>query len=162
MTVEIERLRSQEADCIARFHKIVLTWDFLRIVQETQRRNKEKGEEERWESLGITKVKDRYTDVDDYISTYEPLLFEEIKSEIASNKDRLGAGKDTLVKKWVEKDGGFIIATLCVDMDEGDDDHKKVKPNDLFLLSKKVWSKSTVSDETSYKKICICIGGKSR
>lgn len=28
------------------------------------------------------KVKDKYKDVDDYISTYEPLIFEEAKSQI--------------------------------------------------------------------------------
>lgn len=33
------------------------------------------------------KVKDTYKDVDDYISTYEPLLFEEVKAQIIQSKD---------------------------------------------------------------------------
>ena len=33
------------------------------------------------------KVKNRYTDVDDYIATYEPLIFEEAKSQIIKEKE---------------------------------------------------------------------------
>lgn len=32
-------------------------------------------------------MKDRYKDVDDYISTFEPLLFEEVKAQISQKKD---------------------------------------------------------------------------
>lgn len=36
---------------------------------------------------GLKKVKSNYSDVDDYISTFEPLLFEEVKAQIAQRKD---------------------------------------------------------------------------
>lgn len=50
-----------------------------------KQQNKEKGKID--ESLGFRQVKNSYSDVDDYISTYEPLLFEEIKAEIVSKQN---------------------------------------------------------------------------
>lgn len=38
-------------------------------------------------SLGLRKVKDTYADVDDYLATFEPLLFEEVKAQIVQGKD---------------------------------------------------------------------------
>lgn len=35
----------------------------------------------------LVKVKQRYKDVDDYIATYEPLVFEEAKSQIIKEKE---------------------------------------------------------------------------
>ncbi|KAM5570096.1 putative helicase MAGATAMA 3 [Rosa sericea] len=154
MAVEIDKPLPDEAACIARFYRIVLSWDFFRITQEADKRNKEKGKID--ESLGFGQVKDSYTDVDDYISTYEPLIFEEIKAEIASNKDQLGAGKTTCVTECKEEDG-FYMATVFVDLDDGQDEQRKVKPNDLFLLSKPLWSKQTVPEENSYKKYAFAL-----
>ena len=38
-------------------------------------------------ALGLNKVKDRYTDVNDYLATFEPLLFEEVKAQIVQGRD---------------------------------------------------------------------------
>jgi hypothetical protein len=38
-------------------------------------------------SSGLREVKDTYKDVDDYISTYEPLIFEEVKAQITQKRD---------------------------------------------------------------------------
>lgn len=35
----------------------------------------------------LVKVKTKYKDVDDYIATYEPLIFEEAKSQIIKQKE---------------------------------------------------------------------------
>ncbi|KAK1567341.1 hypothetical protein Q3G72_011063 [Acer saccharum] len=37
--------------------------------------------------LGLKPVKDTYNDVDDYLATFEPLLFEEVKAQIIQKKD---------------------------------------------------------------------------
>lgn len=37
--------------------------------------------------LGLKQVKDTYKDVDEYIGTFEPLLFEEVKAQILQGKD---------------------------------------------------------------------------
>ena len=54
------------------------------LILEIQKR---KVEIEEGGSLGLKKVKDRYNDVADYISTFEPLLFEEVKAQISQKKD---------------------------------------------------------------------------
>lgn len=38
-------------------------------------------------ALGLRKVKDTYTDIDDYLATFEPLLFEEVKAQIVQGRD---------------------------------------------------------------------------
>lgn len=37
--------------------------------------------------LGLKHVKDTYKDVDEYLATFEPLLFEEVKAQILEGKD---------------------------------------------------------------------------
>ena len=37
--------------------------------------------------MGLKQVKDTYKDVDDYLATFEPLLFEEVKAQIVQGKD---------------------------------------------------------------------------
>ena len=59
-------------------------------VNQKRKEEKEKGETTD-EDLRFRKVKDSYTDVEDYISTYEPLLFEEVKSLISKDKDQCNA-----------------------------------------------------------------------
>lgn len=48
---------------------------------------KRKGDIEEGGGLGLKKVKTTYKDIDDYISTFEPLIFEEVKAQIAQKKD---------------------------------------------------------------------------
>lgn len=38
-------------------------------------------------ALGLKKVKNTYVDVDDYLGTFEPLLFEEVKAQIVQGRD---------------------------------------------------------------------------
>lgn len=38
-------------------------------------------------ALGLKRVKDTYKDVDDYLATFEPLLFEEVKAQIVKGRD---------------------------------------------------------------------------
>lgn len=37
--------------------------------------------------MELKKVKDTYTDVDDYLNTFDPLLFEEVKALISQGED---------------------------------------------------------------------------
>nr|XP_011462622.1 PREDICTED: probable helicase MAGATAMA 3 isoform X2 [Fragaria vesca subsp. vesca] len=153
MTVEM--INKGEAPCKAHFDKIVLSWDFFRIIQEADKRNKQKEKVDEGETK--RNVEDSYANVDDYISTYVPLLFEEIKAEIASNKEQWGAGKTTCVTECEETDG-FHRVTVCVDLDEGEDEQTRVKVDDLFLLSKPQWSsKPTVPEENSYNKYAFAL-----
>lgn len=53
--------------------------------------NYERGGED-GRALGLKKVKDTYEDVDDYISTYEPLLFEEVKAQVIQGRNKEEGG----------------------------------------------------------------------
>ncbi|XP_062109924.1 probable helicase MAGATAMA 3 [Humulus lupulus] len=120
--------KPQEEASIARFYKVVLSWDYFRLIKES---NKRKRELKEGGTLGLKKVKDRYDDVDDYISTFEPLLFEEVKAQICQKKD------DDEVTEWESR--------VVVDCNEVDGFHLAVvnyaneefiSQNDLLLLSK--------------------------
>lgn len=62
-----------------------------------QGNNKKKGD---GTALSLKKVKDTYKDVDDYLSTFEPLLFEEVKAQIIQGKD--------------EEEGNFIYILIYI------------------------------------------------
>lgn len=116
----VDKNRLEEEACILRFYKIVLSWDYIRLLKESQvgpviymfswflsssiflcvlaltndlffkkiilkQKHKENGGE--GSSQGLKEVKDRYKDVEDYIATFEPLLFEEVKAQIVQGKD---------------------------------------------------------------------------
>lgn len=129
MAVGVEK--PQEEASIARFHKIVLSWDYFRLLKHSQK-NKREIEEEENGDLGLKKVKDWYKDVDDYISTFEPLLFEEVKAQISQKKD------DDYVTEWESRvvvecneiDGFHIVVVNSAENDES------TSQNDLLLLSK--------------------------
>ncbi|KAF1876481.1 hypothetical protein Lal_00021195 [Lupinus albus] len=82
----------------------------------------------------LVKVKNKYKDVDDYISTYEPLIFEEAKSQIArENKDNeeVTGWKFGVVQSFSEGDG-FHFIEIPFEMEEGE----SISQNDLLLISK--------------------------
>ncbi|XP_034220342.1 probable helicase MAGATAMA 3 isoform X7 [Prunus dulcis] len=137
MAVDKDKL--QEAAPIARFHKIVLGWDYYGLLTEltkNEKKNKKKNKGEIDDGLGMGKVKDTYKDVDDYISTYEPLLFEEVKAQIIQSKDenQLLNPKRNLVVACTEVDG-FHLATLTYEKSDMDD-KEAISQNDLLLLLK--------------------------
>ncbi|CAN6678594.1 unnamed protein product [Malus baccata var. baccata] len=137
MAVDKDKL--QEDAAIARFYRIILSWDYFRLRKEANKlkdkQQKSKGGEIDYEGLGIARVKDTYKDVDDYISTYEPLLFEEVKAQILQEKDmdELEDPRENLVVEYTDVDG-FHLATLT--RDQGDmEESGSITQNDLLLLS---------------------------
>lgn len=114
MAVDKEKL--EEESVIRRFYQIILSWDYFRLIKDSkafilhsfsffvfgfwptfwifiwcfQKQQKNNGKEEAaadGAAPRLVKVKNRYKDVDDYISTYEPLIFEEAKSQIIKEKE---------------------------------------------------------------------------
>ncbi|KAM0972355.1 hypothetical protein ACFX1X_020392 [Malus domestica] len=137
MAVDKDKL--QEDAAIARFYRIILSWDYFRLRKEANKlkdkQQKSKGGEIDYEGLGIARVKDTYKDVDDYISTYEPLLFEEVKAQILQEKDmdELEDPRENLVVEYTDVDG-YHLATLT--RDQGDmEESGSITQNDLLLLS---------------------------
>ncbi|KAK3012179.1 hypothetical protein RJ639_010874 [Escallonia herrerae] len=127
----VDNSKLEEEVSVLRFYKIVLSWDYLRI-------RKNKGQRD-LTSLGLKKVKDKYSDVDDYLSTFEPLLFEEVKAQIIQGRDEEEetewlSGLTTECKEA----GGFHLLSLF-----GENDWGSLSQNDLLLLSKKKFGGDT-------------------
>ncbi|CAG7911959.1 unnamed protein product [Brassica rapa] len=116
----------EEASAVARFHKIVLGWDYKQLAKENERKNRK-------DSKGkLSVVKSTYKDADDYFETYEPLLFEEVKAQILQNQDAEEASvcKMRLVMECSEADGFHILLVTYEHEEE-----EYLAPNDLLLLS---------------------------
>ncbi|KAL8528057.1 hypothetical protein ACS0TY_005756 [Phlomoides rotata] len=128
----VEKNKLEEEARVLRFYKIVLSWDYLRILREFMKRDKGK-ETADGRTLGLKEVKDRYKDVDDYLCTFEPLIFEEVKAHIAKSKDddQEGATESlhAIVAECTEVEGFHLPMVVCTD------DTGSLSQNDLLLLS---------------------------
>uniref|UniRef100_A0A803LMN9 Helicase MAGATAMA 3 n=1 Tax=Chenopodium quinoa TaxID=63459 RepID=A0A803LMN9_CHEQI len=110
----IEKIKVEEEACMIRFYKIKPSLQSKK---------------------GLKEVKDTFKDVDDYLATFEPLLFEEVKSQIVRAKDEEGASafqqKICMVKECSDSDG-FYFPVVFYTTEEGDSFFQ----NDLLVLSK--------------------------
>ncbi|KAK2992800.1 hypothetical protein RJ640_009097 [Escallonia rubra] len=132
----VDNSKLEEEVSVLRFYKIVLSWDYLRILKESDRKNKGKRD---LTSLGLKKVKDKYNDVDDYLSTFEPLLFEEVKAQIIQGRDEEEETEwlSGLTTECKEADGFHLLSLF------GENDWGSLSQNDLLLLSKKKFGGDT-------------------
>ncbi|VFQ96333.1 unnamed protein product [Cuscuta campestris] len=115
--------------CITRFFKIILSWDYylLKYSKETSCDQNDDGK-----ATGLRKVKQTYNDVDDYISTFEPLIFEEAKAQITRDKSDDDDEGETgwmlgMIMETAELDGFHLPMMLC---------EESIKQNDLLVISK--------------------------
>ncbi|EPS69779.1 hypothetical protein M569_04983, partial [Genlisea aurea] len=119
--------KSEEEASVLRFYKIVLSWDYLRILKEAERKYDKKKPDG---DGSLLKVKSRYTDVDDYFDVFEPLLFEEVKSHIIQQKDEEEetVWLQAIVAECNEINGFHLPAIICLNADS-------VSQSDLLLVS---------------------------
>ncbi|XP_027774105.1 probable helicase MAGATAMA 3 isoform X1 [Solanum pennellii] len=134
----VDKNKLEEEALSLRFYKIVLSWDYLRLIKESDRK---KGKWDDDNALVLKKAKNSYKDVQDYLATFEPLLFEEVKAQIIQGKKDdeeaylcLGI-VETLWMKAVtvgcsEIDGFHFPMISCSDAES-------IQQNDLLLLSNK-------------------------
>ncbi|CAK8570386.1 unnamed protein product [Lathyrus sativus] len=138
MALDKEKL--QEESVIRRFYRIILSWNCVTLLTESEKHNgKTKGS-----ALKLVKVKDKYKDVDDYISTYEPLIFEEAKSQIIRGIEEEEDGVDWkfgVVNSYTESDDFHFLEFPC-ELEEGE----SISQNDLLLISKEKY----VDDKTTH------------
>ncbi|XP_054776314.1 probable helicase MAGATAMA 3 [Prosopis cineraria] len=129
----LDREKLEEESVIRRFYQIILSWDYFRLLKESKKQKNNGGESRDGDALRLPKVKSQYKDVDEYVSTYEPLIFEEAKSQIIKqNEDEeVTEWKLGVVKSCTEADGFHFIELPC-EIKEGE----SVSQNDLLLLSK--------------------------
>ncbi|KAG2634775.1 hypothetical protein PVAP13_2NG309409 [Panicum virgatum] len=111
-----------------RFQKIVLSWDYLRLVAES------KGSKQ---GKGLQRVKDTYESVSEYLSVFEPLIFEEVKAQIVQGRSNEEEGDAALDWQRVAvglcaESEGFHKFSMAVE----NEFRETVSENDLLLLSK--------------------------
>lgn len=122
----VDKKKNEEESIVHRFYKIVLSWDYLRLLQESSKNSKVSGNKS-----GLKEVKDTYKDVEEYIATFEPLLFEEVKAQIVQGKD------EEETTEWIQviiaecnEVNGFYLPTVFTDKEAA-------SQNDLLLVSNK-------------------------
>ncbi|XP_074381844.1 putative helicase MAGATAMA 3 [Apium graveolens] len=128
----VDKNKVEGEACTLRFYKIVLGWDYLSLLQESDQKNKKKAGD-----LGLKEVKHTYKDVDEYISIFEPLLFEEVKAQIVQQKDDEEdvEWKTGIILECNEADGFHLPVVFGENWDS-------IQQNDLLLLSRTKLEKS--------------------
>lgn len=141
----VDKDKPQDEASIFRFCKIILGWDYFRLVKESQERNDKNSKKVEGQKLGLREVKHTYKDVDDYLATFEPLLFEEVKAQIIQKKDEeeVQEWKLRLVMECGEADG-FHLPSVTYEADEVE----SISPNDLLLLSKEEFKEGSTFPTT--------------
>ncbi|XP_062178098.1 probable helicase MAGATAMA 3 isoform X2 [Alnus glutinosa] len=134
----VDREKLQEESPVLRFYRIVLGWDYFRLLKNSF---ENKGNFGDGASSGLREVKDAYKDVDDYMSTFEPLLFEEVKAQITQKRDEeeVTQWHSRLVVECNEVDGFHLLAVTYA----ADDTEESISQNDLLLLSKENFQEGT-------------------
>ncbi|XP_073007942.1 probable helicase MAGATAMA 3 [Typha latifolia] len=109
---------------INRFQRVVLSWDYLRLVAESKSKKPPDG---------LRPAKNTYKDVGDYIGVFEPLLFEEVKAQIIQGRDEEDETdwQKGAFSSCVESDGFHKVSVAVLD-----EFREEVSENDLLLLSK--------------------------
>ncbi|PKI50261.1 probable helicase MAGATAMA 3 [Punica granatum] len=138
MAVERDRdskLQEQSAS-LSRFYRIILGWDYFRLLKESNQRDTKKNGKD-GAPPGIKQVKYTYSSVEDYISTFEPLLFEEVKAQIVQRSDdddenSVIEWKHGVVVKCTESDG-FHLPEITYGSPHKD---TSIAQNDLLLLTR--------------------------
>ncbi|RZC44139.1 hypothetical protein C5167_037097 [Papaver somniferum] len=128
--------KNDAAVILCRFNKIVLSWDYFSLLPNLKDKKKKlKISKEDAKKLGLKKVKKSYKTVDDYIKTFEPLLFEEVKAQIIQGKskdddDDVGVSKFGCISSYTEADG-FHLPMVVFEAEEDD----RIAENDLLLVT---------------------------
>ncbi|KAJ0976868.1 hypothetical protein J5N97_012342 [Dioscorea zingiberensis] len=129
MAVEKPVVPPSSSASISRFQRIVLAWDYLRLLRDSTKKKDFKNRS----SDGLQKVKNTYRDVEEYIGVFEPLLLEEVKAQIVQGKDE---------EEAMEWEKGAVDSCSeanefhKVSMAVRDEFREELSENDLLLLSK--------------------------
>ncbi|KAL3616777.1 putative helicase MAGATAMA 3 [Castilleja foliolosa] len=128
----VDKNKLEEEAYVHRLYKIVLSWDYLHLLSESNKKQKDKKKVGDGSAEGLKKVKNTYADVDEYINTFEPLLLEEVKAQIVQGKDEEEetAWELVMVVGCNEVTGFHFPTIACTD-------GASIAQNDLLLLSTK-------------------------
>ncbi|KAL2629456.1 hypothetical protein R1flu_014142 [Riccia fluitans] len=137
---ESEAREARSASNQARLQKIVLSWDFYRLLslakikKKKRKRGDEDGEEETPEgALKLRPVPEKFKDLEEYLSVFESLLLEECRAQIVRGEEEGGGMQCHMaaLANW-ERANEFYFMRLTVPADVVED----FMENDLLLFSK--------------------------
>lgn len=139
----IDKNKLQEA-CSSRFYKIVLGWDYFRLPDQSN--PKKKKSKKVGDGAVLEQVKDTYKDVDDYLATFEPLLFEEVKAQIVQQDDseEVTGWKDAVIAECSEADEFHYPAVLY------ESEERYASQNDLLLVSKDKFQEGKIPSDYAF------------
>ncbi|XP_078440958.1 P-loop containing nucleoside triphosphate hydrolases superfamily protein [Wolffia australiana] len=121
----VGKAASAPSDAVmSRFHKIVLGWDYLRLLRESTNSRKVS-------ASALKRVKKTYADVSEYLTIFEPLLFEEVKAQIVQVKDEEVTDWQKGAIVSCEEVNDFHMVSVAV-LDEF---REEVSENDLLIIS---------------------------
>ncbi|KAL0357121.1 UNVERIFIED_CONTAM: putative helicase MAGATAMA 3 [Sesamum calycinum] len=103
--------------------------DKNKLEEEKRKHDKKSGD---GGAVELKEVKNTYKDVDEYLDTFEPLLFEEVKAQIVQRKDEEEETEwqQAIVAECSEVNGFHLPMVICSDAES-------ISQNDLLLLSTK-------------------------
>ncbi|KAJ6852184.1 putative helicase MAGATAMA 3 [Iris pallida] len=110
---------------LSRFHRIVLGWDYIRLLKDSSKKNKSKEKP----AVPLKRAKSTYKDIDEYIGVLEPLLFEEVKAQITQQDDEGVVWRRAAIASCVEYDAFHKVALVAED-----ELREEVSENDLLLV----------------------------
>ncbi|CAM6125409.1 unnamed protein product [Calypogeia fissa] len=131
---------AQAASNQARLQKIVLSWDYYRLLSlaKVKRKKRKRGDKTKEDetvegSLNLRDVPEKFKDLEEYLSVFESLLLEECRAQIIRGEEEGGGTQCHMVAlaTW-EKANEFYFMRLAVQTDVAED----FTENDLLLLSK--------------------------
>ncbi|ONK60305.1 uncharacterized protein A4U43_C08F16750 [Asparagus officinalis] len=134
MAIEKSKPANLAPSTLSRFKRIVLGWDYLHLLRESNKRDRAGGR-------GLKRVKNSFEDLDEYIKVFEPLLFEEVKAQITQQNDEEEESNwdSGGIAKCVESEGFHMVDLVVQDAFQGE-----VSENDLLILSEKEFTEGEV------------------
>ncbi|KAG0597404.1 hypothetical protein M758_UG335400 [Ceratodon purpureus] len=124
---------AQVASHQTRLQKLVLAWDYLRIVTDSRANQKKRKASDLAAGPGLRKVPNTFHNVDDYLDVFESLLLEECRAQILRGDEEEGVGQCHMVAViQCERVNEFHFVKVAIDAG----DCQEYFENDLVLLSK--------------------------
>ncbi|KAH7281053.1 hypothetical protein KP509_36G027600 [Ceratopteris richardii] len=113
-----------------RLQKMVLSWDYLRLLSEMKVSTKKKKKDS---GSVLREVPLSFSDVKEYLSVFEPLLFEEVKAQICRGEEEGGSFEwEMIAVIKCEKAHDFHFAQVAVQAHM----MEQLSDNDLIIVSK--------------------------
>ncbi|KAH8968926.1 hypothetical protein BDL97_02G009000 [Sphagnum fallax] len=145
---------AQVASHQTRFQKIVLGWDYPRLLARSKiNHKKQKGADQ----YKLHKVPDSFADLNEYLKVFESLLLEECRAQILRGDDDGETHCHMVAVTQWERVNEFYFARLAIDTQAS----QEFTENDLVLLSKEKVLEGALPTTYAFASVESCEGQKT-